>query len=206
MKARIIIGDKFQDIEVENFEVSYNKYEDIDLFVLLTPKVFIKDEGKKNVKTEAIGVAKPSSQGIISDDDMFSVNIPVGDLFGDSGKQPALIMERQKQSVNWYVGDIAAGKFIIKEENRVIRSEVFKFTESNIVVFIDTIKKAIKQLVEREKTFAGDYFLYAIKEPHVIFGDILDNKDREFYVLEQVSKVQLIDGEGESLEDSPKES
>lgn len=194
MKARIIIGDKFQDIEIENFEVSYNKYEDIDLFVLLTPKDFIVKESKENIKTEAIGVAKPSSRGIIDEGDIFSINIPVSNLFESTDKPATLLIERQKQNVNWCQDGKKIGEFKIIEENRVITSDTFKFIESNMVIFTDTIKKAIEQLVKREKVFAEDYFLYTIKEPLVVFGDALDNNYREFHVLEQVTKVQLKKG------------
>ena len=89
----------------------------------------------------------------------------------------------------------------------MIKSDIFTFLESNIIDFTNTIKQAISQLVKREKVFVGDYFLYATKEPVVTFGEILENNIREFYVIEEVTKVQLItETKGEPLENIGKDA
>lgn len=203
MKARIIVGEDFQDIEIEHFEVSYNKYEGIDLYVLLTPKeslVAVSDD-----KKDEQWVAKPSSAGIIKEEDIFSTDIPVSGLFENADTPSWLLIERQKNKVNWCRPGKSLEEVTIIEKDRVISSDVFTFAEANMIVFIDAIKKAVTQVVEREKLFAQDYFLYAVKEPVVMFGKELDNKVREFYVIEQVTKVQLIT-DGKFLEDTTKEN
>ena len=205
MKARIVIGDTFQDIEVVNFEVSYNKYEDVDLYVLLTPKDEQEIITPANSKTEAVDVLKPSSRGISTEEDIFNTSIPVSNLFESEGKPPTLLLERQRLHVNWCQKGKKLEEFELIEENRVITSDTFKFIASNIIEFTECIKKAIKQLVEREKTFAEDYFLYEIKEPFVIFGDDDSEKTKSFHVYEEVTKVSLLNT-GKSVENSAKDN
>lgn len=207
MKARIIVGEEFQDIEVESFEVSYNKYKDIDVCVIVTPKDGAIVTPYKKIKKEAIGVAKPSSAGIVTEDNMFEVDIPVATLFEGDNKPSWVLIERQRAQINWCRPDKKKEDLKIIEENRVIKSDIFKFPESNIIDFTNTIKQAVSQLVKREKVFAGDYFLYATKEPVVTFGKVLENNIREFYVIEEVTKVQLITKtKGEPLENKGKDT
>jgi len=199
MKARLVKGETYEDIEIENFEVSYNKYEGIDLFVMLTPKDFIPEE---ELQTEAVDVNKPSSKGIGDDDEMFSSSIAVKDLFESDNKPSTLRLERQKHKINWCTDMELLVNFDKIEENRAIQSDTFRFIEANIIVFTETIKTAIKQLVEREKTFADDYFLYQIKEPYVIFGDKLEDNSREFHIYEEVTKIR----QRKSVEDTEKDN
>jgi len=207
MKARIIIDEEFQDVEVESFEVSYNKYKDVDVCVIVTSKDGAIEIVGKESKKEAVGVAKPSSAGIVDEDNMFEVDIPVATLFEGDNKPSWVLIERQRAQINWCRPDKKKEDLKIIEENRVIKSDVFTFPESNIIDFTNTIKQAISQVVKREKVFAGDYFLYATKEPVVTFGEILENNIREFYVIEEVTKVQLItETEGESLENNDKDA
>lgn len=175
-KAVLFIGNKRQDFNVSSVETSFcsNEAGVIQYVISINP---LREALSTVVKEEAIGVNKPSAQGVVKH--------RLRDLkLTEVMKQGVLDVYRVIQQVG--LADVIKHKVqALSLISVVISTSLYKTKDNPIKYLYDVVLDAAKELVELEHKKAGDKLLYFETEPTLKFDD-----NDSFYIIESVVFIE----------------
>jgi hypothetical protein len=175
MKLCIIIDGEELFFDAKTFEITNNRYGDVDVAIEVCTEDYIKSPllpaVDTNIKYKVPGLRKPSRGGISSDTtETFPTKFPLVDV-----KDNLLFILRAERNLH-VVGALNPEEGYEAVE-KVIVTPAISWNNDN---YYETMENLIKNLVKTEKEIIGEDFFLILEAPMVL------NNLKECYVEEKV--------------------
>jgi len=174
MKLLLIIDGERQEIPVQAFEISYNKYEEFDTVIIIDTPARTQEK-----IVEAMDVRRPSKGGIQEWVDITDATL-IRDIFSDAKNSP-LDNARIDNNIN-IISELDPKDEILQKDLTIISDS---FEDDDIINVLEHMSVACKQLAEREKVAVADHYLYITEEPY-----LKKDEQNKYKIIEKVSIVK----------------
>jgi len=163
MKALFIVDDKETVFEIEGYEISSGKYDEMDLVVIFKgpemEDLNVADSSSTESKIPDLP-KPPSTSGITVE--KFASDIALSTVL------PQEELDKIRTTAGIVMRPAASDQYMLVEQSVSVKSETSKVTDLN------PVRKAFENLVQKEVGLLGGNMLYLYKKPMIVMeeGDV----------------------------------